>query len=189
MSKKVVGATLVVAAAIYVSCASIASGEPVRGPAGPEVPLDCSHEVETLPEPIRKRSGMEDGCLDSYVQRLDSALSASPEIQFHRIRSGRVEGIPPSSEWRIGLDPRHPDAPTLVIPVVFEESLRWQPYVITWFPRLEYTPPRSQGIVLQISKENLTSDGMELRLSALNGAEILDISIDWVAYDTMASAR
>lgn len=173
------------------SCRTLPPGSETPGPPGPTVPLDCGSEEETLTKPDRKRHRLtEPDCIDRYVERLDRALAADPAIDSYRIRSGRIEDIPPSSQWQVGLNPRFPDAPTFVIAVPFEEPLRWKPYVVTWFSTLENTPPRGQSTTsLEISKENLRPEGMELHLSALNGSEVLEVSVEWVAYDTTTITR
>lgn len=48
MGKKLLAAALALTAGLSGSCATTPSGKPVRGPAGPDVALDCSHQEEAL---------------------------------------------------------------------------------------------------------------------------------------------
>lgn len=174
------------------ACRSAQAANEVRGPAGPRVELDCGVEEERLTDPERKRTWLpRENCLEHYVARLEDALSADPRIHTFDIRSGEIgaEEIPPSDEWEVGASPEWADSPGYVIPVRFDQPLRWEPYIVTWFPEMESTPPTIGRSSLIIAKEKPTPDGFEIHLISPGGATIRVVSLAWVAFDTTQVGR
>lgn len=173
------------------ACRSAQAPNEVRGPAGPRVELDCGVEEERLTDPERKRTWLpRENCREHYVARLEAALSADPRIHTFDIRSGEIgaEEIPPSDEWEMGASPEWADSPGYVIPVRFDEPLRWEPYIVTWFPEVERTFTSGRSSLI-IAKEKPTPEGFEIHLVALGETRVYEISVAWVAFDTTQARR
>lgn len=182
------------AAALLIAClvslspvVSLSAAQEERGPAGPTLGLDCGAEEELLTDPERRRAWLpRENCREHSVARLEAALASDPRIDAFDIRSGEigVGEIPPSDRWVMGASPEWSDSPAYVIPVRFEEPLRWEPYIVTWFPEMETLQPTTGRSDLVIAKIDPTPEGFEIHLVARNGARIPAISVAWMAYDT-----
>ena len=192
MSRHTVRLALLILAVSLVSsaCGSAPRGGS-RGPSGPPSPvLDCGGERETLTDPDRERFWLtREDCLEHYLVRLERGLASDPRIASYDIRTGEIPAseIPPSSEWRVGASSEYPGDPAYVIPVRFDEPLRWEPYITTWFPESEQTTVPGERYTFAIAKVDPTRKGFEIHLVALNGTVVHAIGVVWVAYDTTAA--